>query len=229
MIVIVIVIFRKKFYFWNVHFHLNCASCVFCSLFFAFGHLVGLCRMFGFTHDFRHCVETLVPCSLVCLCVGWLNVSLVWGAIHHIVIVWGCICVVSVCMSVFCLCVRFCGDVVKFFALARCVCVGVVQPKSTPAEKTKTNHEKTRKRQHYENIQKQMKTTITKKRQKGSRNKKSQQNHGSKHHEKTKTRKDKITKNKSLEPQTHATDTQRRPWEGMFSRITRKNNVRSNF
>ena len=81
---------------------------------------------------------------------------------------------------------RFCGDVVKFFALARWVCVWVSFSQS----------------QH---PMKKRKQTIKK------------------------TRKDKITKNKSLEPHTHATDTQWRPWEGMFSRITRNNNVRSNF
>ena len=31
------------------------------------------------------------------------------GAVHHFVIVWGCVCVLSVCMS----CVRFCGGVVE--------------------------------------------------------------------------------------------------------------------
>ena len=135
----------------------------------------------------RHCVETLVPCSLVCLCVGWLNVSLVWGSMHPNVIVWGCVCVLCVCMSVSCLCMRFCGDVVKFFALARCVCVwGVSFSQSQHPMKKRKQTIKNTKRQNHE---KQITWTT----------------------------------------HTHTTDTQWRPWEGMFSRTTRKNNVRSNF
>ena len=137
-------IFETFTFIWIVH--LACVCVVHVAL-FCFWTVGGFVPHVWVHVSFRHCVETLLPCSLVCLCVGWLNVSLVLGSMHHNVIVWGCICVLSVCMSVSCLCMRFCGDVVKFFALARCVCVcvcgGVVQPKSTPDEKTKTNHKKT--------------------------------------------------------------------------------------
>ena len=83
------------------HFHLNCASCVCCCFFciWTFGGFV--------PHVWVHasfsslCRDASSVCT-VCLCVGWLNVSLVWGSIHHNVIVWGCVCVLSVCMSYVC-------------------------------------------------------------------------------------------------------------------------------
>ena len=52
-------------------------------------------------------------------------------------------------VSVFCLCVcRVCVSVVTWlrFLLLRVVCVGVVQPKSTPDEKNETNPQKSTKR-----------------------------------------------------------------------------------
>ena len=69
----------------------------------------------------------------------------------HRVGLWLC----SVCVYVFC---AFLRCVVKFFVFARCVCVGVVQPKSTPAEKNETNPQKSTKRhKHPKKVRKQRK------------------------------------------------------------------------
>ena len=175
--------------------HLACVL-----FFFVFGQLVGLCRMFGFTHDFRHCVETLLPCALMCVCVlgDWMSL------LFRFRFIFMSLCgVVSVCMSVFCLCVRFCGDVVKFFALARCVCVGVVQPKSTPAEKTNKPTKKARKDTSTPKSKKtkKMKTTITTPNY-------SRRNDETRNHENTETRKDKIMRQTTwaTHTHTHATD-----------------------
>ena len=65
--------------------------------------------------------------------VWWFNVSFVLGAIHHFVIVWGCICVMSVCM--FCVC--FCRDVVVVLLSLRVARVWVSFSQSQHHEKNK--------------------------------------------------------------------------------------------
>ena len=166
------------------------------------------------TYHFVTVSRTLLPCSLVCLCVGWLNVSYVLGAIHHIVIVWGCVCVLSVCMS----CVRFCGDVVEGFCFCALRVCGCRSAKVNTRWKNETNpQKKNTKRQHHEKPTKntwkqQSQQQITAK--------------GITEQEITKILKHEKTKswNKPLEPHTHATDTQWIPWENITSRLTRKNN-----
>ena len=180
----------------HIHFPFNCASCVCVVHFFCISTFDGfVAHVWVDTYHFVIVSRTLLPCSPMCLCVGWLNVSLVLGAIHHIVIVWGCVCVLSVCMS----CVHFCGDVVEVFAFARlCVCVGVVQPKSTPDEKTKQTHRKARKDTSTQKSKKtkNMKTTVT-------TTIYGKNNHETRNHENTETRKDKIMKQTTWATHTH--------------------------
>ena len=180
----------------HIHFPFNCASCVCVVHFFCISTFDGfVAHVWVDTYHFVIVSRTLLPCSPMCLCVGWLNVSLVLGAIHHIVIVWGCVCVLSVCMS----CVHFCGDVVEVFAFARCVCVWVSFSQSQhPTKKRNKPTEKHEKTQAPKKVRKQR----TWKQQ-------SQQQFTAKiitKQEITKTLKHEKTKswNKPLEPHTHA-------------------------
>ena len=68
VIMIVIVIMKKTFTF-SLLVHLVCVVHV-VLFFFACRQLVGFWRTFGFDTSFRHCVETPLPRSPMCLCAG---------------------------------------------------------------------------------------------------------------------------------------------------------------